>query len=108
MHKCVALFLGPVILLPINIPTTPSPIVNANIPFGRIAAPTTNPATSPTAPGTFVHASTQAGPVPISQVLQNRRPTEITTKFLFIYHVRNASLRKRWTTPGGAYQPPER
>ena len=32
----------------------------------------------------------------ISRVLHNRRPTEITSEFLFIYHVRNAGLRKRW------------
>jgi hypothetical protein len=34
--------------------------------------------------------------VQISQVLHNRRPTEITDKLLFIYHVRNVGLLKRW------------
>ena len=36
----------------------------------------------------------EAGDVQISQVLHNRRLVEITAEFSFIYHVRNAGLRR--------------
>jgi hypothetical protein len=78
--------------LPIASANSPSAAgTSCTVPLGRMASSMRKPRRYPPR-----WRCAEAGAVQISQVLHNRLPTEITNVFLFIYHVRNADLRKKW------------